>query len=129
MQVLLTRKLAECIDGVDLSNHQVGDILELPAHDAHLLIAEEWARPHIAEVKQPDLLQTSTRTVTFATGRRAMVGDLPGRVLRTLERLRQARAGQWQRRLAQLDRRRAEDAYREELRDSRARTVTASGSR
>jgi hypothetical protein len=129
MQVRLTRKLAECIDGVDLTCRQVGDILNLPVHDAHLLIAEAWAEVYIAEVPRPGVLPILPETVTFASGRRAMVGDLSCRVLRSLERLRQDRMGQGQRRLAQLDRRRAEDAYREELRDSRARTVVASASR
>jgi hypothetical protein len=43
MRVRLTRKFAECIDGVDLQGHTVGDVLELPASDARLLVAEEWA--------------------------------------------------------------------------------------
>jgi hypothetical protein len=45
MLVRLTRKYAECLDGVDLSTHHVGQILELPERDAALLIAEGWARP------------------------------------------------------------------------------------
>ena len=50
MQVRLTRKLAREIDGVDLSNNDVGEIVELPAPEAQLLIAERWAvleRRHI----------------------------------------------------------------------------------
>jgi hypothetical protein len=129
MQVRLTRKLADCIDGVDLRSHQVGEILDLPLHDAHLLIAEGWAEAYIAEVMPPDILPKLPETVTFASGRRARVSDLSSRVLRTIERLRQARVGHGQRRPSPLDRRRAEDAYREELRDSRARTVVASKSR
>jgi hypothetical protein len=43
MRVWLKRKLAECIDGVDLSDYCVGDTLELPTRDASLLVAEEWA--------------------------------------------------------------------------------------
>jgi hypothetical protein len=45
MRVLLRRKLAECIDGIDLSGHKVGDVLELPSPEARLLIAEQWAVP------------------------------------------------------------------------------------
>lgn len=41
--VRLTRKYAERIDGVDLSEHQVGDRLPLAAREARLLIAEGWA--------------------------------------------------------------------------------------
>jgi hypothetical protein len=40
MRVVLTRKLAECIDGVDLTGHIVGDVLDLPFAAARLLIAE-----------------------------------------------------------------------------------------
>ena len=42
MRVRLTRKLAEMIDGVDLSANQVGDVLELNAREASLLVAEGW---------------------------------------------------------------------------------------
>ena len=43
--VRLTRKYAEAIDGVDLSGNQVGDLLDLSARDARMLIAEGWAAP------------------------------------------------------------------------------------
>jgi len=52
MQVRLTRKYAECIDGVDLSNCQVGDILYLSDRDAYLLIAEGWATPVLEEHRE-----------------------------------------------------------------------------
>ena len=45
MQVRLTRKLAECIDGVDLAGRVVGDVLEVSDRDARCLIAEGWAVP------------------------------------------------------------------------------------
>ena len=45
MKVCLTRKHADRIDGIDLSKHRVGDVLDLPAGDAQLIIAEEWAVP------------------------------------------------------------------------------------
>jgi len=45
VRVRLTKKLAECLDGVDLTRCHVGDALNLPAHEAHLLIAERWATP------------------------------------------------------------------------------------
>jgi hypothetical protein len=47
MKVRLTKKLAECIDGIPLNEHQVGDVLDLPAPQARLLLAEEWAAPHV----------------------------------------------------------------------------------
>ena len=43
MKVRLIRKLAECIDGVDLSDCEVGDVLSLPRREAWLLLAEGWA--------------------------------------------------------------------------------------
>ena len=43
--VVLTRKLADAIDGIDLAGHAVGDRLPLDPHDAKLLVAEGWARP------------------------------------------------------------------------------------
>jgi hypothetical protein len=43
VRIRLTRKLAERIDGVDLTANHVGDVLDLPTHEAALLIAEAWA--------------------------------------------------------------------------------------
>jgi hypothetical protein len=43
MRVRLTRKLAERIDGVDLSSHKIGDCFELPESEGQLLVAERWA--------------------------------------------------------------------------------------
>jgi len=43
MRVRLTRKLAEQIDGVDLSRHNIGDCFDLPESEGRLLVAEEWA--------------------------------------------------------------------------------------
>ena len=45
MKVRLTRKYANRIDDVDLSEHQVGDVLDLSVHDASLLVIEQWAIP------------------------------------------------------------------------------------
>jgi hypothetical protein len=43
--VVLTRKFADAIDGIDLAGRDVGDRLPLNRHEAQLLIAEGWARP------------------------------------------------------------------------------------
>ncbi len=43
IRVRLLCKLAERLDGVDVSKIRVGDHLELPPMDARLLIAEGWA--------------------------------------------------------------------------------------
>jgi hypothetical protein len=45
MKVVLLRKLAEEMDGVDVSGYTAGDIVDLPRADARLLIAEQWAIP------------------------------------------------------------------------------------
>ena len=45
MKVRLTKKYAENIDGVDLADHAVGEMLDLPAEKARLLLAEQWAAP------------------------------------------------------------------------------------
>jgi hypothetical protein len=45
MKVRLTKKLAERLDGVDLSNCAVGDLMDLPDEKARLLVAEGWAAP------------------------------------------------------------------------------------
>lgn len=42
---MLTRKLAEVINGIDLSERSVGDRVPLGRTDARLLIAEGWAEP------------------------------------------------------------------------------------
>jgi hypothetical protein len=43
MFVRLTAKLAEVVNGVDLSRYHEGDIVELPERDCWMLIAERWA--------------------------------------------------------------------------------------
>ena len=43
MRVRLTRKLADEIDGIDLSHDHVGDIIDLSTREAGTLIAEGWA--------------------------------------------------------------------------------------
>jgi hypothetical protein len=43
--VRLTRKLADAIDGVDLTEYDVGDVITVPARSARLLLLEGWAEP------------------------------------------------------------------------------------
>jgi hypothetical protein len=45
MQIRLTRKLSQLLNGVDLSRQSVGDVIDLPRRDAELLLAEGWALP------------------------------------------------------------------------------------
>ena len=43
MRVRLTRKLADRIDGIDLSHQVVGDVIDLPERTTRTLMAEGWA--------------------------------------------------------------------------------------
>ena len=43
MNVKLTRKLSSLIDGIDLTDHSVGEILDLSDSEARILVAEGWA--------------------------------------------------------------------------------------
>lgn len=43
MRVRLTRKLAEALNGVDLSERSVGDVFDLSYRAAQILIDEGWA--------------------------------------------------------------------------------------
>jgi hypothetical protein len=43
MRIRLTQKLAERVDGIDLTGVGVGDVLELPDWQALCLIREGWA--------------------------------------------------------------------------------------
>jgi len=51
MKVRLTRKFADSIDGIDLQGRNPGDVFELRAEDARLLLAEEWAVPERRELQ------------------------------------------------------------------------------
>jgi hypothetical protein len=113
MWVRLTRKLADFVDGVDVSDRRVGDLFELPTVEAHLLIAEGWAQPHIPSNKgrgvRPDASDEALMRQTHAL----------------LKRLREMRDQMDRRRFAEQAQRRVEDRIREELRDSRAVVVRA----
>jgi hypothetical protein len=52
VRVRLIRKFAECLNGVDLSKHRVGDSLDLCPKDARMLVAEGWAEPVEVEVDE-----------------------------------------------------------------------------
>ena len=50
--VLLTRKLANMIDGVNLADREIGDRLPLNRREAFLLMAEGWAQPTPADQRR-----------------------------------------------------------------------------
>ena len=43
LRVRIVRKLADVLNGVDVSRIQEGDCVDLPPRNARLLIAEGWA--------------------------------------------------------------------------------------
>ena len=118
MQIRLTRKLANVLDGVDVTAYEIGDVLEVTSREAELLIAEGWAEPQ--EAREADAARSpgsddseahrnpapSTALVRAEAKRLCEVWERPGR-----------------RRDDDQDRRRTEDIIRDELRDSRARTI------
>jgi hypothetical protein len=114
MQIRLTRKLADYLDGIDLSDCLEGDVLDAPRRQAELLIAEGWARPLMG--------RDDIRGVSVSRDRTA-AADEPARRPRSVEQLRRAREEMEAHRSDRQERRRAEDKIREELRDSRARTI------
>jgi hypothetical protein len=60
--IRLTRKLANEIDGVDLTDRRVGEIMYLPPPQARLLIAEGWAEP-VPDVLAETTAQDAARSV------------------------------------------------------------------
>jgi len=67
MRVRLTKKFAERIDGVDLSANEPGDMLDLPASEGRLLLAEGWAiierrRQHSLACRSSGSYRSSTAT-------------------------------------------------------------------
>jgi hypothetical protein len=43
IRIRLTRKLAGCLNGLDVSAVHVGDVIDLPDQAARMLSAEGWA--------------------------------------------------------------------------------------
>jgi hypothetical protein len=139
MKIKLTRKLADHLDGVDVTPNVAGDVLNLPRRQAELLVAEGWAEP----IAHPLAL---TFPVEAARLNPSPVGDSGSDghahdsetlgagaagasqpVAGTLERLRKIREQLEHRRLVDQERRRAEDRIRDQLHDSRSRIVPRTG--
>jgi hypothetical protein len=45
MRVRIVRKLADRVDGIDLTHYGVGEVIDLPETDGRLIVAEEWGVP------------------------------------------------------------------------------------
>lgn len=112
MRIRLLRKLADHLDGVDVSSYNEGDVLDLPRGEAELLIAEQWALPFRD-------LRRDVRAVSTVNAR-AFAADRSQR--RTLEQLRRIREGFESKPLEPHELRRAEDRIREAHHDSRQKT-------
>jgi hypothetical protein len=120
MRIRLIRKLAENIDGVDLSAHATGDFLDLPDLDAQLLLAEGWAEPAPSNIRVGTFRRR--KSDALVADERAEAADR--RALPTLDKIRHFQQRFELRWPASTERRRAEDSIREELRDARARTIS-----
>jgi len=46
MRIRLTKKFANVLNGVDLTQARVGRLMTVPDRDGEMLIAEGWAVPH-----------------------------------------------------------------------------------
>jgi hypothetical protein len=125
-RIRLIRKPGECLDGVDVSSAQVGDIIEVTPAEAALLVAEQWAVLIDDRSAASENAQSPIRRDSTSAGRRDVAAD-QRKVPRPTKRLRELRAAMESRRQIEQDLRRAEDHFREELRDSRAKTIQASG--
>jgi hypothetical protein len=68
MRVLLTKKLANRIDGVDISAHAVGEIFEVSPNEGNLLIAEQWAIADRRAAQRPE--QQPPQELSAGTSRR-----------------------------------------------------------
>ncbi len=112
MQIRLTHKFADAIDGVDLSRRSVGDLIDLPQHDADLLIAEGWASP----------VSPSDSTAVHRLRAEAS-NSATGRGTRIAEQLRHVREQMERRQFESQPHRRVEDRVREERQDSHAKTA------
>ena len=96
VRVRLTRKLADVLDGIDLANSHVGDVLLLARADARLLMAEGWAVP---AARAPARRR-------YSTSLSAIAADFA------------------QHRLDPRPYRRIEDRLRDELQDATTRTIS-----
>ena len=122
MWIRLTRKLAECLDGIDVSKYKTGDVFELTRAEGELLIAEGWAEPFVRVSER--VYQPRKPSAGQHVSEAAAISKEPAwAATRTLDQLREIRRKLEDRYHAQGELRRAEDRIREELRESRAQII------
>ena len=119
MQIQLVRKLANHLDGIDVSAYRQGDVLDLPRRQAELLIAERWAIAYYGPAAREVRDLSAAPQLATAADRNAR---------RSLDQIRRFREEMDTKRCAEQERRRAEDRIREELHDEHAKTINPEGS-
>ena len=127
-RVRLIRKVADYFNGIDVSRYQIGDVFDLHPLEAELLIAEGWAIPEYTVRAARDRRSGDDRRHPHAvdanaSAERGAAADRAPASRRSVARLRADRSDAEQQRAAADERRRTEDQFRDELRDSRARTL------
>jgi hypothetical protein len=75
MRVRITQKLAERVDGIDLSHAAEGDVIELSPRDGAMLIAEHWAEPVPAGTPVAQIKRHAERAVAADRQRRKQGKD------------------------------------------------------
>jgi len=120
MQIQLVRKLANHLDGIDVSAYRQGDVLDLPRRQAELLIAERWAIAYYGPAAREVRNLSAAPQLATAADRNAQ---------RSLDQIRRFREEMDTKRCAEQERRRAEDRIREELHDEHAKTINPEGSK
>jgi hypothetical protein len=113
MRIRLTRKLANYLDGIDLSDYRLGEVISLSPQQMRLLVAEGWA-----EQLRRNNDEVCSGPFHFAV---AVAAGMATR--RTIDQLRHALRRIGEERIEKDKRRRAEDRIREDLHDSLARTI------
>jgi hypothetical protein len=114
MRIRLIRKLADHLDGIDVSPYVEGDIFELTLQEAELLIAEGWA------VASDDVIAEGTAQPVTAGDFSCGQGFWETAVLEQLRHLQERTEIE----TSEHDyRRRADDIIRETHHDSQAKTV------
>ena len=72
MVVRLTKKLAQVVNGLDLSQCGEGDVIDVPTPDARMLLAEGWAE-ELSPAIAPQL------TIVWRPDNRAIAAERPAR--------------------------------------------------
>jgi len=118
MQIQLVRKLANHLDGIDVTACRQGDVIDLPRREAELLIAEQWAVAYYGPASREVRNLSATPQLAIAADRLAR---------RSLDQMRRFREEMAMKRFEEQERRRAEDRIREELHDEHATTIHGEG--